>query len=134
LLDFEHIGSTAIEGMAAKPIIDLLAVVENLETAGKLLPVLEEHEYTYRGTVRNRLFLVKGSEANHTHYLSLTERDNDFYARTIAFRDYLRTHPAVAAEYEELKRELARKYPERRNEYTEEKGDFIEGVLERAEL
>jgi GrpB-like predicted nucleotidyltransferase (UPF0157 family) len=131
LLDFEHIGSTAIEGMAAKPIIDLLAVVEDRETARDLIPILEEHEYEYRldGDVRGRLFFAKGPRTNRTHYLSLTEPDSDFYAEKIAFREYLRTHPDAAAEYEELKRELANEHSDDRDEYTEKKGAFIEGIL-----
>lgn len=134
LLESEHIGSTAIEGMAAKPIIDLLAVVENVETARDLVPVLEKHGYEYRPNddVRGRLFFAKGSRTNRTHYLSLTERDSDFFSEKTAFRDYLRTHPTVAAEYEQLKRELADEHPNNRAEYTEKKGAFIERILERA--
>jgi GrpB-like predicted nucleotidyltransferase (UPF0157 family) len=136
LLDFEHIGSTAIEGMAAKPIIDLLAVVENMETARDLIPVLEEHEYEYRpdGNVRGRLFFAKGPRTNRTHYLSLTERDSDFYAEKIAFREYLRTHPDAAAEYEGLKRKLANEHSDDRDEYTEKKGAFIEDILEQTAI
>jgi GrpB-like predicted nucleotidyltransferase (UPF0157 family) len=134
LLACEHIGSTAIEGMAAKPIIDLLAVVEDLEIARDLVPELEAHGYEYRpdGDVRGRLFFAKGPRTNRTHYLSLTERDSDFYREKIAFRDYLRERPAVAREYEQLKRELANEHPDNRDEYTEKKGVFIERILERA--
>ena len=136
LHDFEHIGSTAIEGISAKPIIDLLAVVRDLEAARDLIPILEEHEYEYRpnGDVRGRLFLAKGPRTNRTHYLSLAESDSDFYREKIAFRDYLRTHPDAATEYDELKRELACEHSDDRPNYTEKKGDFIEDILEQTGL
>jgi GrpB-like predicted nucleotidyltransferase (UPF0157 family) len=133
--EYEHIGSTAVKGLAAKPIIDLLAVVDDLDEAhATLVPVLEEHGYEYRpnGDVRGRLFFAKGPRSNRTHYLSLTERDSEFYAEKLAFREYLRAHPDVAAEYESLKQELANKHPNDRDAYTEQKGTFIERVLEEA--
>jgi GrpB-like predicted nucleotidyltransferase (UPF0157 family) len=135
LHEYEHIGSTAIEGLAAKPIIDLLAVIDNINDAcATLVPVLEKHGYEYRpdGDVRGRLFFAKGPRTKRTHYLSLTEQNSDFYAEKLAFREHLRAHPDVAAEYESLKRELANENPNDRDIYTEQKGTFIERVLEDA--
>ncbi|UPV73787.1 GrpB family protein [Halorussus limi] len=134
LLDYEHVGSTAVEELAAKPIIDLLAVVADVEDATELVPLLESHGYEYRpeDDVPERLFLAKGPRTNRTHYLSLTERDTDCYREAIAFRDFLRSHPDVAQEYEALKRELAKKHPDDREAYTERKGEFVERVLRRA--
>lgn len=131
VLDFEHVGSTAVEGLAAKPIVDLLAVVEDLDDGADLLPILETHGYEYRPNddVPDRLFLAKGPRTNRTHYLSLTERDSDCYREQIAFRDYLRANDDITAEYESLKRELAANYPDDRDSYTEEKNEFIERVL-----
>nr|WP_309473049.1 GrpB family protein [Halopelagius longus] len=132
-LDFEHIGSTAIEGMPAKPIIDVLAVVEELDEATDLVPVLEEREFEYRpGEVEGRLFFAKGPRTNRTCYLSITEQGSDFYREKIAFRDYLREHPDVAERYASVKKGLAEKYPENRERYTEEKGEFVRDVLDRA--
>ena len=134
LHEVEHIGSIAIKGMAAKPIIDLLAVVDDVDETGELIDILETNGYEYRpaGDVRDRRFLAKGPRTNRTHYLSLCERESTFYREKLAFRDYLRTHPDVAAEYETLKRDLAEQYPDDRATYTERKGEFIEEVLERA--
>ncbi|WP_420181901.1 GrpB family protein [Haloarcula sp. KBTZ06] len=131
LLDFEHIGSTAIEGLPAKPIIDILAVVESLEEARDLVPVLEQNGYEHRPDedVYGRLFFAKGPRTNRTNYLSLVECDSDFYHEKIAFREHLREHPEVAEQYASLKRALAEKYPKRRERYTAEKGDFIRDVL-----
>ncbi|HET7322892.1 MAG TPA: GrpB family protein [Halococcus sp.] len=132
---YEHIGSTAVEGLAAKPIIDLLAVVDDLDEArATLVPVLEEHGYEYRpnGDVRGRLFFAKGPRTNRTHYLSLTEWGSEFYVEKLAFRDYLQANSDIAAEYESLKQELADEHPNDRDAYTEQKGMFIECVLEEA--
>lgn len=132
LHDYEHIGSTAIEGLAAKPVIDLLAVVDDLSAAREsLVPLLEEHGYEHRpGGVQGRLFVAKGPRSNRTHYLSLTEQDSDFHAETLAFRDHLRENPDVAAEYESLKRELAENHPDDRETYTERKSAFVGRVLD----
>ena len=134
LSGYEHIGSTAIDDLAAKPVIDLLAVVDDLSDArATLVPVLENHGYEHRpGDIRGRLFLAKGPRTNRTHYLSLTECNSDFHAEKLAFRDYLRENPGVAAEYESLKRELAENYPHDRESYTERKGSFVERILETA--
>lgn len=128
---FEHIGSTAIEGMPAKPIIDIIALVEDLADANDLIPVLEEHGYEHRpGDVEGRLFLAKGPRTHRTVYLSLTERGSDFYEEKIAFREYLREHPEAAEQYASVKKNLAKQYPENRERYTAEKGDFVQDILD----
>ncbi|GKZ12222.1 GrpB family protein [Haladaptatus sp. T7] len=133
-LAFEHVGSTAIPGIVAKPIIDVLVVVEDASHAARLVPVLEEHGYEYRPNdgVPDRTFLAKGPRANRTHYLSLTETGSDCYRESVLFRDFLREHPSVAAEYDRLKRELADEHGDDRPTYTRKKEPFIRRVLERA--
>lgn len=129
--DFEHIGSTAIEGMPAKPVIDILALVEDLSDAKSLIPVLEDHEYEHRpGGVEGRVFFAKGPRANRTVYLSIAEQESDFYDEKIAFRDYLREHSETAEEYASLKKRLAKQYPESREEYTAEKDKYIQDILD----
>lgn len=134
LLGFEHVGSTAVEGLAAKPIIDLLAVVADLDAATDLVPILEDHGYEYRPNdgVAGRLFLAKGPWSNRTHYLSVCEQDGECYRETVAFRDYLREHPDAAAEYEALKRDLADAHADDRDTYTARKSEFVERVLAEA--
>ena len=133
LLEYEHVGSTAIEGMAAKPIVDLLAVVDDLKDATELIPTLEAHGYEHRpDEIPDRIFLARGPRTKRTHYLSLVERESASFRETVAFRDYLREHPEAAAEYERLKRELAARHPDDRSAYTEGKREFVERVLERA--
>lgn len=129
--EMAHIGSTAIEGMPAKPIIDMLAVVDEFAVAEELVSILESNGYEFRpDPVDDRLFLVKGSPSNRTHYLSLTEAGSSFHRKTITFRDHLRTHPRDADRYAELKRRLANAYPENRDRYTAEKDAFIQGILD----
>lgn len=134
LLDFEHVGSTAVEGLAAKPILDLVAVVDDLDDADDLIPVLEAEGYEHRPNdgVPDRLFFAKGPRTNRTHYLSVCERESECYREQVAFRDYLRDHPEVAAEYESLKRDLAAAHADDRDAYTAGKEAFVERVLERA--
>lgn len=134
VLEFEHVGSTAVEGLAAKPIVDVLALVADREDAAALRPVLEDAGYEFRPTddVPDRSFFAKGPRSERTHYLSVTERGSDCHLESVAFRDYLREHPAVAAEYEALKRDLADRYPENRAADTDAKSEFVAAVLERA--
>ena len=125
----EHIGSTAICGILAKPIIDIAVGVEKLTDGEKCVVPLENIGYEYRGEhgIARRFYFVKGEP--RTHHLHLVEKDSDFWRSHLLFRDYLRAHPAVAKEYENLKLELARKYANDRDAYLYGKTDFIENVL-----
>lgn len=131
---FEHVGSTAVPGLAAKPVVDLLAALEPDAAPADVRPTLEAHGYERRPDdgVAGREFFAKGPHADRTHYLSVTRCGSDVHVSQVAFRDYLRAHPDVAGAYESLKRELAEEYPDDRAAYTAEKGAFVEGVLERA--
>jgi GrpB-like predicted nucleotidyltransferase (UPF0157 family) len=130
-LRIEHIGSTALVGMDAKPIIDLMVAVENLKDAERWIHVLATHGYEYRPDpeIPDRIFFAKGPHARRTHHLSLTEPTSDFFTRHLLFIAYLRAHPAAFAEYRALKLELARKYPHERKAYTDGKREFVERIL-----
>ncbi|MFC7073378.1 GrpB family protein [Halovenus rubra] len=134
IISIEHVGSTAIDGIPAKPIIDILIVVDDNETAHNLAPILERHGYEQRPDedVQDRLFFVKGPRTNRTHYLSVTAQHSTFHTEQIAFREYLRENPAVAEEYAALKVELAEQYPDDRTRYTANKSEFIQRVLDDA--
>lgn len=104
----EHIGSTAIPGLDAKPVIDVMAGVETLDSSRAALAVLERHQYCYapyRTDVMH--WLCKPSPAERTHHLHLVLLGSPLWNEQLAFRDYLRTHPDVALEYAALKRRLA---------------------------
>ena len=127
----EHIGSTSVPGLAAKPIIDLMLGVPELKAAHLFLPGLGAIGYEHRGeTVPGTLYNRKAVPRRFN--LHLTQYDGDFWIEHIFFRDYLRSHPEVAAEYEGLKRILMAERAHDRQAYNEGKADFIQGVLGRA--
>jgi GrpB-like predicted nucleotidyltransferase (UPF0157 family) len=127
----EHVGSTAIEGMPAKPIIDLVVVIGSLDKAGVWIPTLEALGYEERAndTVADRLFFAKGPPSRRTHHLSLAESRSKFYTEKVLFRDYLSSHRQAFDEYVELKQELAQRHPKDRNSYTEGKRGFVEQII-----
>jgi len=131
----EHVGSTAIEGLPAKPVLDLLAVVDELAPPSAYAARLEPEGYELRenDAVPDRLFFAKGPVDERTHYLSITEHGSDCHREQIAFRDFLRANSDAAAEYAQRKRELASKYPDDRESYTDGKSAFVRRILDRAE-
>ncbi|KAB1197039.1 MULTISPECIES: GrpB family protein [Haloferax] len=135
VLGFEHVGSTAIPGIAAKPVVDLLSVVSDLDEADHLVAELEAAGYEERPDdgVPDRRFFARGPPSRRTHYLSVTERGSDCHREQVTFRDSLRQEPKLAAEYDRLKRELADDYPDDRASYTAGKSSFVQSVLDRVD-
>jgi GrpB-like predicted nucleotidyltransferase (UPF0157 family) len=134
VLAIDHIGSTAIAGMPAKPIIDILLTVPDLEQArARAVPLLAPHGYLFwaENPRTDRLFFVKGlppAAVARTHHLHVTEPGGEAL-QTIAFRDHLRSHHAEAARYAALKRELARSHRTDREAYTDAKAAFVAEIL-----
>ena len=129
----EHIGSTAIPGLDAKPVIDIMAGVESLDASRPALAVLERYQYCYapyRTEVMH--WFCKPSPALRTHHLHLVPLGSPLWIERLTFRDYLRTHPDVAREYAALKRRLAEAHRLDREAYTDAKAPFVEQVLRRA--
>jgi GrpB-like predicted nucleotidyltransferase (UPF0157 family) len=125
----EHIGSTAIPGLAAKPIIDVMAGVETLDGSRPAIAAAAEVGYCYEPyQAEIEHWFCKPSPAVRTHHLHLIPVSTTAWIRPIAFRDYLRAHASVAREYEELKRRLAVEYRFSRKAYTEAKRPFIERI------
>jgi GrpB-like predicted nucleotidyltransferase (UPF0157 family) len=133
-LAFEHIGSTSIPGMVAKPIIDMMVAVRGLNEVEDFLKGLCCLGYQDRGSggAPDRRYFVKGKESRRTHHLNFTEFNSGFWKEHTLFRDYLRTHPEVAAEYSSLKQALAQEFHEDRASYTSSKEEFVQSVLLRA--
>jgi GrpB-like predicted nucleotidyltransferase (UPF0157 family) len=130
----EHVGSTAVPGLGAKPVIDILIGVPILSEVERRIPALEavgyEYVQKYEQQLPDRRYFRKprlGPRAFHVHCV-VTE--SDFWIRHLAFRDYLRAHPESAAAYDDLKRDLAMRVS--KEEYTEAKSPFIDGILGRA--
>jgi GrpB-like predicted nucleotidyltransferase (UPF0157 family) len=123
-VDIHHIGSTAVPGLAAKPVLDILPVVKNI--LGIQTEKLEDLGYTARGEMGMpfRRFFNKG-EPQRTHHLHVWEQDSPEIQKHLLFRDYLRAHPEVAKEYAAMKIELAHKFNRDRANYIASKDDFI---------
>ncbi len=129
----EHIGSTAIPGLAAKPVIDIMAAVNSLEDSRPAIAAATGLGYCYFPYQPElKHWFCKPSPAFRTHHLHLVPIGSPQWIRPIAFREYLRTHPDVAAEYEALKRRLAAEFRLDREAYTNAKSPFIDAVTDRA--
>ena len=121
-----HIGSTAVPGLAAKPIVDVMVGVEGLEESLPARPAAESVGYRW-APYRPEVFhwFCKPSPARRTHHLILVPVDHPTFAARLAFRDALREDASLAAEYEALKRELAGRHRFDREAYTNAKSDFV---------
>jgi GrpB-like predicted nucleotidyltransferase (UPF0157 family) len=127
-----HVGSTAVPGLASKPIIDMVAGVRDLEDARAAFDPLREHSYHYaphRPGIAHHFAKPSPRLAEVTHNLHLTEPGSDLWRERLVFRDALRGDPALAAEYEALKLQLAREHPDDVAAYTGGKRAFVAGVL-----
>ena len=135
-LAFEHIGSTAVPGLAAKPILDLMAGCVPGADAELYINVLVAAGYQRRGGqgVPERELLVLGPEMFRTHHLNLVAIGGAFWRQHLVFRERLRVEPDLLVAYEALKRELAARHPADRVAYTAGKVAFISAVLRDAEL
>jgi GrpB-like predicted nucleotidyltransferase (UPF0157 family) len=126
----EHIGSTAIPGLGAKPVIDIMAAVESLDASRPAIEAASRAEYCYAPyRPDEEHWFCKPSPASRTHHLHLVPLDSLKWRATLAFRDYLRAHPLVAAEYEGLKRQLAKAHRTDREAYTAAKHPFIARIV-----
>ncbi len=135
-LRIEHFGSTAVPGLDAKPILDLLVGVESAEEAKRdAVPIMSHLGYAYWDDNPNmdRLFFVRGLPPNgpRTHHVHMIEADSPLWERLL-FRDHLRADPDEAARYVALKRDLAARFAEDREAYTDGKTAYINGVMEKA--
>lgn len=134
----EHFGSTAVRGLAAKPVIDMLVEVSSLDDVrSRVVPLLEAegYEYLWRPTFGDDgspfyAWFIKRDPATgrRTHHIHMVEAGFREHWDRLVFRDYLRAHPGAVDEYAALKRTLAAEYPGDRAAYTRAKGEFIERV------
>jgi len=134
-LGVEHIGSTAIPGMDAKPILDLMVAISTVDDYEQYVVPLEKLGYVFRRDMRNdqeHVLFVKGPEEKRTHYLKLTTLNSDFWREHLLFRDFLRLHPERAESYRRLKHALLEEYAGERAEYTKEKSGFIKETIKLA--
>jgi len=130
----EHVGSTAVPDLGAKPIIDMMIGLRDLADHERCLPPLRGAGYEYKGEldIPGRHYFRKPVRGPRTHQIHMVELGCDFWQRHILFRDYLRDHPQEAQGYYDLKLRLAERFGTDRLGYNEAKTAFIESVLVRA--
>ncbi|HXK32636.1 MAG TPA: GrpB family protein [Dehalococcoidia bacterium] len=148
---FEHVGSTAVPGLAAKPVIDMSPCLRSIAGAAPLIPKLEALGYVYQkwtesptpalsgeGTPFRRYF-TKDVDGARRYQVHMVEAGHPWVRDQVLFRNYLRTHPETARDYADLKRRLAAEYNAGRTDksninvgYTDRKGEFVRAVLRRA--
>lgn len=128
LIDIQHFGSTSIPGIHAKPILDMIAGVPRLGDEMERLPRLRDlgYEYAHWAGVPGHHVFGKGRE--RTHLLHVVEHGGVSWRENLWFRDQLRAHPALAAEYDALTLRLARAHPDDRARYTAEKSAFVQRI------
>lgn len=132
ILTIEHVGSTSIEGLSAKPIIDIDVVIDSYNVLPSIIERLQEVGYEYEGNLG-----IEGREAFKRTYddgfmkyhLYVCPKDGKGYLEHIAFRDYLRANKRARKEYEELKLNLAEIYRYDIDNYCDKKTKFIRGIL-----
>jgi GrpB-like predicted nucleotidyltransferase (UPF0157 family) len=133
-LDIQHVGSTSVPGMAAKPILDIAIAVREFEAARACISPMERLGFTFRGElgIPRRHYFVKG--ALHSRHVHMLEATSESWRTMVLFRDWLLLHPETREEYAHLKQCLAKRFPLDRTAYTNGKHTFIQGVLQRAKL
>lgn len=135
LLSIHHIGSTSVPGLAAKPIVDIMPVVRDIELVDRLNPQMAALGYTARGEneIAGRRLFIKGDHPYRTHNVHVYAPGNPEIARHLDFRDYLRTHPAAAREYGRLKQCLAEQHRFDIDAYLKGKSAFIQETIAKAQ-
>ncbi len=137
--EIEHVGSTAVPGLLAKPVLDLLIGVDSLEAAKQFIAPLEKMGYSYwrENPKAGHFYFVKGlplvGGAGRTHHVHLYQKDHEAFKNQLLFRNYLRAHPESTQAYSLLKQELAYKFSRDREAYTEAKTDIVNSILKLAE-
>lgn len=134
LVTLHHVGSTAVPGLPAKPVIDMMPLVRDIEDVDRLAPAMAQAGYDGWGEygISGRRLFTKGGDEQRTHNIHIFQTGNPHVARHLDFRDYLRAHPEVARTYADLKMEMARQFPHDIRAYNQGKEAFIKEMERRA--
>ncbi|MBR3295222.1 MAG: GrpB family protein [Clostridia bacterium] len=130
-INIEHVGSTSVEGLSAKPIIDIDVVIEDNTVLKDAVASLERAGYEHEGDLGipgREAFRYEGKEHLRTHHLYVCPKDSPELKRHIAFRDHLRSHPEAVKEYSRIKEEGAKLHPYDIDGYIEYKSPFINRI------
>jgi len=128
----EHIGSTSVPGLSAKPIIDILLGVGELADADYIIPAMNSLGYDYINKYENVMPYRRYFDKNKKYHVHCVEVGTSFWERHLAFRDYLRINDKVRDDYDNLKRKLAEKDWSDSNDYAYAKTDFVKGIEKEA--
>ena len=136
LSGIEHVGSTSVPGLAAKPVVDIMPGLRSLGDSPHIVKPLQKLGYQYFPEHEDvmperRYFALPAGDRHRVRrrfHVHAVETTTEFWRRHLAFRNYLRAHPHVAGEYAALKRRLAAEYGSDRDGYTEAKTEFITRV------
>ena len=135
-VDIQHVGSTAIASIYAKPIIDIVIGVRNLNDIVSYVELLKQHDFVFRGEdVEGQLLFVMGDfeKDTRTHHIHVVKWNGEEWNNYINFRDYLNCRPDKARLYDACKKKLALQFPDDRRSYTAGKQELIEYLLKEAE-
>ena len=135
IIDIQHVGSTSIPGLSAKPIIDIAVAVANKDKLKELIPVLSAIGYDVKDSIEDlgEVLARKGSPEYRTHYIHIEIIGSEFWNNHLLFRDYLIKYPQYIKEYEAMKREVYKIHKDRKS-YTSAKNEFIKKILKLAEI
>lgn len=131
ILRIEHVGSTSVNGLAAKPIIDMDIVIKDYSVFEEVVERLHSIGYIYEGDlgIKDRhAFMYEGKTHLQEHHIYVCPEYSNELRRHTAFRDYLRLHPKAVQEYGEIKMEAAKLYPHDIEKYLKHKGTFISQI------
>jgi GrpB-like predicted nucleotidyltransferase (UPF0157 family) len=128
----EHIGSTSVPGLPAKPVIDIMGAIRDLATSKPAIEALRPLNYCYFAYKADLMhWFCKPSPFNRTHHLHLVPFESQVWRERLAFRDWLRRNAATRKAYTQLKLKLAAEFGNDRDAYTEAKSEFIQAVVRR---
>ena len=136
-LSIEHVGSTSVEGLSAKPIIDIDVVIEDESKLQEVIEKLDGIGYEHEGNlgiVGREAFGYTGKEHLQNHHLYVCTKDSPELKRHLAFRDYLRSHEEAVKEYSRIKEEGAKLYPKDIDGYISYKTGWIEKIYRKIGL
>ena len=127
IIGIYHIGSTSVPGIKAKPILDFVLEVEDLDEVIQAIADFESLGYLAKGEfgIPGRQFFTRDTNGDRSHHLHVFQEGHPDIERHTVFRDYLRANPVAAREYERLKEKLAKRFPKQSGNYTAAKSDFI---------
>lgn len=130
----EHVGSTSIPGLSAKPIIDIAIGAKSEENLFEVAKRLEDAGYDILNSYEEKgeVLARKGSPECRTHYIHIQLLGSEYWNEFMYFKRFMLDHPESVKEYQELKEELSVKYADERKKYTASKNEFISNILEQA--